>query len=97
MHHLAGHKNIVTIKGAYEDPLYVHIVMELCAGAISREQRWRGLCFDLFGQTPLEDPSLLIHHLPNSDTRSPPYAPFQQPPLPQLQPELLIARLTLID
>ncbi|CAI9769023.1 unnamed protein product [Fraxinus pennsylvanica] len=32
MHHLAGHKNIVTIKGAYEDPLCVHIVMELCAG-----------------------------------------------------------------
>ncbi|XP_020084244.1 calcium-dependent protein kinase 26 [Ananas comosus] len=32
MHHLAGHKNVVTIKGAYEDPLYVHIVMELCAG-----------------------------------------------------------------
>ncbi|GFQ06155.1 calcium-dependent protein kinase 4 [Phtheirospermum japonicum] len=32
MHHLAGHKNIVTIKGAYEDHLYVHIVMELCAG-----------------------------------------------------------------
>ncbi|KAL6497951.1 Calcium-dependent protein kinase 5 [Orobanche hederae] len=32
MHHLAGHKNIVTIKGAFEDPLYVHIVMELCAG-----------------------------------------------------------------
>ncbi|CAA0816813.1 Calcium-dependent protein kinase 6 [Striga hermonthica] len=32
MHHLSGHKNIVTIKGAYEDPLYVHIVMELCAG-----------------------------------------------------------------
>lgn len=32
MHHLAGHKNIVTIKGAYEDSLYVHIVMELCAG-----------------------------------------------------------------
>ncbi|KAH6778685.1 Calcium-dependent protein kinase family protein [Perilla frutescens var. hirtella] len=32
MHHLAGHTNIVTIKGAYEDPLYVHIVMELCAG-----------------------------------------------------------------
>ncbi|ONH92559.1 hypothetical protein PRUPE_8G180800 [Prunus persica] len=32
MHHLAGHKNIVTIKGAYEDALYVHIVMELCAG-----------------------------------------------------------------
>lgn len=32
MHHLAGHANIVTIKGAYEDPLYVHIVMELCSG-----------------------------------------------------------------
>ncbi|KAI3864635.1 hypothetical protein MKX03_009155 [Papaver bracteatum] len=32
MHHLSGHKNIVSIKGAYEDPLYVHIVMELCAG-----------------------------------------------------------------
>jgi len=32
MHHLAGHRNVVTIKGAYEDPLYVHIVMELCAG-----------------------------------------------------------------
>ncbi|XP_047063767.1 calcium-dependent protein kinase 13-like [Lolium rigidum] len=32
MHHLSGHKNIVTIKGAYEDQLYVHIVMELCAG-----------------------------------------------------------------
>ncbi|KAM3264224.1 hypothetical protein P3L10_001218 [Capsicum annuum] len=32
MHHLAGHKNIVSIKGAYEDPLYVYIVMELCGG-----------------------------------------------------------------
>ncbi|GAB2291658.1 Calcium-dependent protein kinase 5 [Dionaea muscipula] len=32
MHHLAGHKNIVTIKGAYEDSLYIHIVMELCSG-----------------------------------------------------------------
>ncbi|KAK1272827.1 Calcium-dependent protein kinase 6 [Acorus gramineus] len=32
MHHLAGHKNVVTIKGAYEDQLYVHIVMEYCAG-----------------------------------------------------------------
>ncbi|GAA0170081.1 non-receptor serine/threonine protein kinase [Lithospermum erythrorhizon] len=32
MHHLAGQKNIVLIKGAYEDPLYVHIVMELCGG-----------------------------------------------------------------
>ncbi|KAF8405588.1 hypothetical protein HHK36_010495 [Tetracentron sinense] len=32
MHHLSGHKNIVMIKGAYEDSLYVHIVMEMCAG-----------------------------------------------------------------
>ncbi|XP_074587570.1 calcium-dependent protein kinase 13-like [Curcuma longa] len=26
------YKNVVTIKGAYEDALYVHIVMELCEG-----------------------------------------------------------------
>uniref|UniRef100_A0A453CY37 non-specific serine/threonine protein kinase n=2 Tax=Aegilops tauschii subsp. strangulata TaxID=200361 RepID=A0A453CY37_AEGTS len=32
MHHLSGHPNVVAIKGAYEDQLYVHIVMELCAG-----------------------------------------------------------------
>lgn len=32
MHHLSGHRHVVQIKGAYEDPLYVHIVMELCAG-----------------------------------------------------------------
>ncbi|XP_020574902.1 calcium-dependent protein kinase 26-like [Phalaenopsis equestris] len=32
MHHLSDHKNVVHIKGAYEDPLYVHIVMELCGG-----------------------------------------------------------------
>ncbi|ONK79815.1 uncharacterized protein A4U43_C01F10350 [Asparagus officinalis] len=32
MHHLSGHKHVVQIKGAYEDPLYVHIVMELCGG-----------------------------------------------------------------
>ncbi|XP_076941126.1 calcium-dependent protein kinase 4-like [Bidens hawaiensis] len=32
MHHLTGQKNIVTIKGAHEDPLFVHIVMELCNG-----------------------------------------------------------------
>ncbi|WOK98787.1 calcium-dependent protein kinase 26-like [Canna indica] len=32
MHHLSGHKNVVTIKGAYEDVQCVHIVMELCAG-----------------------------------------------------------------
>uniref|UniRef100_A0A0D6QWY5 non-specific serine/threonine protein kinase n=1 Tax=Araucaria cunninghamii TaxID=56994 RepID=A0A0D6QWY5_ARACU len=32
MHHLAGHPNVVTIKGAYEDMASVHVVMELCAG-----------------------------------------------------------------
>uniref|UniRef100_A0A7N0TPN1 non-specific serine/threonine protein kinase n=1 Tax=Kalanchoe fedtschenkoi TaxID=63787 RepID=A0A7N0TPN1_KALFE len=32
MHHLAGHPNVVSIKGAYEDPIAVHVVMELCAG-----------------------------------------------------------------
>lgn len=32
MHHLAGHPNVVTIKGAYEDITSVHLVMELCAG-----------------------------------------------------------------
>ncbi|KAI3749270.1 hypothetical protein L2E82_19877 [Cichorium intybus] len=32
MHHLSEHPNVVRIKGTYEDALYVHIVMELCAG-----------------------------------------------------------------
>eukprot|EP01026_Neomeris_dumetosa_P039070 TRINITY_DN31_c9_g1_i4.p1 TRINITY_DN31_c9_g1~~TRINITY_DN31_c9_g1_i4.p1 ORF type:complete len:498 (-),score=83.19 TRINITY_DN31_c9_g1_i4:347-1840(-) len=32
MHHLAGHPNIVTLKGAYEDRYNVHLVMELCSG-----------------------------------------------------------------
>lgn len=32
MHHLSGHRNVVAIKGAYEDQLYVHIVMDLCQG-----------------------------------------------------------------
>ncbi|KAH9674243.1 calcium-dependent protein kinase 2 [Citrus sinensis] len=32
MHHLAGHANAVLIKGAYEDSVAVHVVMELCAG-----------------------------------------------------------------
>jgi len=32
MHHLSGHPNIVTIKGAYEDVTSVYLVMELCAG-----------------------------------------------------------------
>ncbi|KAJ3671445.1 hypothetical protein LUZ60_007524 [Juncus effusus] len=32
MHHLSEHPNVVRIKGAYEDTLFVHLVMELCAG-----------------------------------------------------------------
>ncbi|KAF5473969.1 hypothetical protein F2P56_005915 [Juglans regia] len=32
MHHLAGLPNIVSIRGAYEDAVAVHVVMELCAG-----------------------------------------------------------------
>ena len=32
MNHLAGHLNIVEMKGAYEDKRAVNLVMELCAG-----------------------------------------------------------------
>ncbi|KAF8396347.1 hypothetical protein HHK36_017964 [Tetracentron sinense] len=32
MHHLSGHPNVVSIRGAYEDAMAVHVVMELCAG-----------------------------------------------------------------
>lgn len=32
MHHLTGHRNIVELKGTYEDRNHVHLVMELCAG-----------------------------------------------------------------
>ncbi|KAI5075389.1 hypothetical protein GOP47_0009937 [Adiantum capillus-veneris] len=32
MHHLSGHSNVVTIRGAYEDSNSVHLVMELCSG-----------------------------------------------------------------
>ncbi|KAL3845613.1 hypothetical protein ACJIZ3_003016 [Penstemon smallii] len=32
MHHLSEHSNVVRIKGAYEDNVFVHLVMELCAG-----------------------------------------------------------------
>lgn len=32
MHHLKGHPNVISIKGAYEDATAVHVVMELCAG-----------------------------------------------------------------
>ncbi|KAL6326370.1 hypothetical protein AAG906_007875 [Vitis piasezkii] len=30
MHHLAGHPNVISIEGAYEDAVAVHVVMELC-------------------------------------------------------------------
>ncbi|XP_057515881.1 calcium-dependent protein kinase 1-like [Amaranthus tricolor] len=32
MYHLAGHPNVIAIKGAYEDAVAVHLVMELCKG-----------------------------------------------------------------
>ncbi|MBA0607236.1 hypothetical protein Godav_019572 [Gossypium davidsonii] len=32
MHHLAGHPNVISIKGSYEDNMAVHVVMQLCAG-----------------------------------------------------------------
>ncbi|XP_062213167.1 nuclear pore complex protein NUP1-like [Phragmites australis] len=32
MYHLAGHPNVISIRGAYEDSVAVHLVMELCAG-----------------------------------------------------------------
>ncbi|KAJ9184598.1 hypothetical protein P3X46_004310 [Hevea brasiliensis] len=32
MHHLSGHPDVISIKGAYEDAVAVHVVMELCAG-----------------------------------------------------------------
>ncbi|KAL5727220.1 non-specific serine/threonine protein kinase [Ranunculus cassubicifolius] len=32
MHHLTGHRNIVELKGAYEDRGSVNLVMELCGG-----------------------------------------------------------------
>ena len=32
MYHLAGHANVVALRGAYEDRQYVHLVMELCSG-----------------------------------------------------------------
>ncbi|URE09784.1 calcium-dependent protein kinase [Musa troglodytarum] len=32
MHHLTGHRNIVELKGAYEDRQSVNLVMELCEG-----------------------------------------------------------------
>ncbi|KAL2549125.1 Calcium-dependent protein kinase 1 [Forsythia ovata] len=32
MHHLTGHPNVISIKGAFEDAVAVHVVMEICAG-----------------------------------------------------------------
>jgi len=32
MHHLVGIPSVISIKGAYEDPVVVYIVMELCEG-----------------------------------------------------------------
>ncbi|RDX73745.1 Calcium-dependent protein kinase 1, partial [Mucuna pruriens] len=32
MHHLEGCPNVISIKGAYEDGVAVHVVMELCGG-----------------------------------------------------------------
>ncbi|CAI9094213.1 OLC1v1029909C1 [Oldenlandia corymbosa var. corymbosa] len=32
MHHLTGHRNIVELKGAFEDRQNVNLIMELCAG-----------------------------------------------------------------
>lgn len=32
MHHLSGDPNVISIKGAYEDSVAVHVVMELCGG-----------------------------------------------------------------
>ncbi|KAK6131630.1 hypothetical protein DH2020_034644 [Rehmannia glutinosa] len=32
MHHLSGHPNVISIEGAYEDAVAVHVVMELCRG-----------------------------------------------------------------
>lgn len=32
LHHLSGNPNVVSIKGAYEDAMAVHVVMELCGG-----------------------------------------------------------------
>ncbi|XP_073275030.1 calcium-dependent protein kinase 26-like [Primulina huaijiensis] len=32
MHHLSGSPNVISIKGAFEDAVAVHVVMELCQG-----------------------------------------------------------------
>ncbi|EPS71114.1 hypothetical protein M569_03644, partial [Genlisea aurea] len=32
MYHLSGHENIISIQGAYEDTVAIHVVMEICEG-----------------------------------------------------------------
>ncbi|KAM7499996.1 hypothetical protein LguiA_024410 [Lonicera macranthoides] len=32
LHHMAGHPNVISIVGAYEDAVAVYVIMELCAG-----------------------------------------------------------------
>lgn len=32
LHHISGNPNVISIKGAYEDAVAVHVVMELCSG-----------------------------------------------------------------
>lgn len=32
MHHLSGNDNVISIKDAYEDDVFVHLVMEMCEG-----------------------------------------------------------------
>ena len=32
MHHLKGHPNVTYLRGTYEDPQNVHLVMDLCGG-----------------------------------------------------------------
>ncbi|KAJ6406791.1 hypothetical protein OIU84_010330 [Salix udensis] len=45
MHHLAGHPNVVSINGAYEDEVAVHVVMELCAGVMHRDLKPENFLF----------------------------------------------------
>ena len=33
MQHLLKHSNIISLKGAYDDEIVVHLVMELCEGS----------------------------------------------------------------
>jgi hypothetical protein len=44
MNHLAGHKNVVNIRGSYEDKNFIHIVMEVCG--------WRPMYLRTAGRAP---------------------------------------------